>query len=203
MRSLASSCGTDADKGSLRAHYRAFRARLPRLVREAADAGIANRLMTMPEVKAAPVVLAYVSFGSEVDTLGVISGLLSAGRRVAVPRCDEAAHSMAFCEIHALSELAPGAHGILEPVGSSRCLGTSEMLGSVCLVPGLTFDASGRRIGYGGGYYDRFLAFYPGHKLGLCRSMQLSCAELPHDANDIAVDFVVTEAGVITTSLEA
>ena len=59
---------------------------------------------------------------------------------------------------------------------------------------------AGRRIGYGGVYYDRFLAFYPGHKVGLCRSLQLSCAELPHDATDVSVDFVVTEAGVLRTS---
>lgn len=107
---------------------------------------------------------------------------------------------MAFYEIGALSELAPGAHGILEPLGASCPLGTSEMVGSACLVPGLTFDAAGRRIGYGGGYYDRFLAFYPGHKVGLCRSLQLSCAELPHDATDVSVDFVVTEAGVLRTN---
>lgn len=200
---MASSCGTDADKGSLRAHYLAFRARLPRSVREAADAGIAERLLAIPEVKAAPVVLSYVSFGSEVDTLDVIGGLLAQGRRVAVPRCDEAAHSMAFYEIRSLSELAPGAHGILEPLAAKVPLRTSEMVGSACMVPGLTFDASGRRIGYGGGYYDRFLAFYPGHKVGLCRSCQLSCVELPHDANDVPVDFVVTEAGVLATSPQA
>ena len=181
---MASSCGTDADKGSLRSHYLAFRKRLPSSVRNAADEGVARRVMGMPEVAAAPVVLSYVSFGSEVQTLGVIRSLLSSGRRVAVPRCDEAAHSMAFYEIGALSELAPGA----------------EMVGSACLVPGLTFDAAGRRIGYGGGYYDRFLAFYPGHKVGLCRSLQLSCAELPHDATDVSVDFVVTEAGILRTN---
>ena len=196
---MASSCGTDADKGSLRSHYLAFRKRLSSSVRDAADEGVARRVMGMPEVAAAPVVLSYVSFGSEVQTLGVIRSLLSSGRRVAVPRCDEAAHSMAFYEIGALSELAPGAHGILEPLGASCPLGTSEMVGSACLVPGLTFDA-GRRIGYGGGYYDRFLAFYPGHKVGLCRSLQLSCAELPHDATDVSVDFVVTEAGVLRTN---
>lgn len=199
---MASSCGTDADKGSLRAHYLAFRARLSRAVRNAADAGIAGRVMAMPEVMDASVVLSYVSFGSEVGTLGLLRSLLEKGRRVAVPRCDEAAHSMAFYEIRGLSELAPGAHGILEPLAAKVPLGTSEMVGSVCLVPGLTFDAAGRRIGYGGGYYDRFLAFYPGHKVGLCRSCQLSCAELPHEASDIPVDFVVTEAGVIPTSLQ-
>lgn len=85
---MASSCGTDADKGSLRSHYLAFRKRLPSCVRDAADEGIARRVMGMPEVSAASVVLSYVSFGSEVQTLGVICSLLSSGRRVAVPRCD-------------------------------------------------------------------------------------------------------------------
>ena len=62
----------------------------------------------------------------------------------------------------------------------------------------LSVYANGRC--YGGGYYDRFLAFYPGHKVGLCRRLQLSCAELPHDDTDVSVDFVVTEAGVFRTN---
>ncbi len=199
---MASSTGHDADKGSLRAHCLAFRARLSRSVREAADEGIAGSLERLPEFAGASLVLAYVSYGSEVDTRGVISRLLSEGRRVAVPRCDAASRSMAFYEIGGMADLAPGFHGILEPVPSIMdALGTSQMVGSACLVPGLAFDMLGHRLGYGGGYYDRFLAFYPGHKVGLCRGCQLSCAELPCDEHDVAVDFVVTEAGIMRTGL--
>ena len=65
---MASSCGTDADKGSLRSHYLAFRKRLPSRVRDAADEGIARRVMGMPEVSAAAVVLSCVGVGSEGQT---------------------------------------------------------------------------------------------------------------------------------------
>lgn len=199
---MASSTGADADKGSLRAHYLAFRARLPRSVRDAADAGIARRLASLPEFEAAPLVLTYVSYGPEVDTLALIDALFSEGRRVAAPRCVPTAHSMAFYEISDTQDLVAGYRGILEPAASiTRPVTTSEMVGSVCLVPGLSFDGWGQRLGYGGGYYDRFLAFYPGNKVGLCRSCQLSCAELPCDCHDVPVDFVVSEAGVWRTGL--
>ena len=199
---MASSTGHDADKGSLRAHCLAFRSRLPRAVRAAADEGIAAHLADLPEFSQAPLVLAYVSYATEVDTREIISRALAGGQRVAVPRCDAASHSMAFYEIGGLEDLEPGFHGIPEPSASITVpVGTAQMVGSVCLVPGLSFDVLGHRLGYGGGYYDRFLAFYPGPKVGLCRSCQLSCAELPCDVHDIAMDAVVTEAGILRMGL--
>ena len=201
---MASSTAQDVDKGSLRAHFCAFRSRLPRPVRGAIDEGIMRRLGTLPEFEVAPLVLTYVSYGTEVDTRALIDALLAEGRRVAVPRCDAAAHSMAFYEISCAKDLVPGYHGIPEPVADiARPVTTAEMVGSVCLVPGLSFDGRGQRLGYGGGYYDRFLAFYPGHKVGLCRSCQLSCTELPRDGHDVPVDFVVSEADVLRTGLLA
>ena len=67
------------------------------------------------------------------------------------------------------------------------------MLGSICLVPGLVFDGAGYRIGYGGGFYDRFLAFYPGDKIGLAYTMQLSNNPLPVGATDVPVDMIVSD----------
>ncbi len=192
---MASSYGTDADKCSLRDAYRRMRADAPEESRRRADEVICRNLVNFPPFAEAPLVLTYVSCGSEVDTRALIAGLLARGRRVAVPRCDVGRHQLGFCEIVGLDELASGTHGLLEPASDAPVMNASELVGSACLVPGLVFDAQGQRVGYGGGYYDRFLAFYPGEKIGLARLAQISSNPLPHDAHDVAVDFIVTEGG--------
>lgn len=193
---VASSYGTDADKSSLRRGYLTARRSIPALSKEASDAAIRYALCRSDIFREASCVLSYVSFGNEVDTLVLLEGLLAEGRRVAVPRCDAETHRMRFCVIESLDELAPGAHGILEPPAAAHALTVPEMVRSVCLVPGLVFDGAGYRVGYGGGYYDRFLWFYPGDKVGLARTMMLSSNPLPHDEHDLPVDFLATEAGM-------
>lgn len=123
----------------------------------------------------------------------------AAGKSVAVPRCISADKTLRFYEIGSFDELEPGFKDILEPAkGAGRLVGPAEMVGSVCLVPALVYDADGHRIGYGGGYYDRFLSFYPGDKLGLARTTQLSSNPLPHEDHDVPVDAIVTESCVWT-----
>ncbi len=104
----------------------------------------------------------YVSCGTEVDTWAIIRHVLShdvAGRRirVAVPRVQGT--DMEFYEITSVDELCPGYQGIYEPVPSCPSVGTGDGL---MLLPGLAFDRSGHRVGYGGGYYDRYLGSHPG-----------------------------------------
>ena len=194
---VASSYGTDADKSSLRSNYLTARKRIDPATKRVLDAQIRHSLEGFDIYRDAPVVLAYVSYNNEVDTLGVIESALADGKRVAVPRVDAREHSMAFYEISDMTDLAAGYKGILEPRESIvDSLGFMDLVGSVCLVPGLVFDAQGFRIGYGGGYYDRFLPFYPGDKIALARGSQLSSNPLPVENCDVAVDFIVTESGV-------
>lgn len=191
---MASSQGTDADKGALRQGYLSARSRLDGAVKVALDRRIRASLDDLDAFRDAELVLAYVSQGAEVDTREIISSLLAAGRRVGVPLVDARAHALSFHEIGSLDELRPGFSGILEPAPRDGSLLTMEdFFGSVCLVPGLVFDADGHRVGYGGGYYDRFLWHYPGDKIALARSMQLSSNPLPVEPFDVPVDFIVTE----------
>ena len=192
---MASSYGTDADKSSLRRTYRAARATISPLDRERSDAAIAAQLLSHPVFEAAGLVLSYVSFGPEVGTRRLIGRLLAEGRRVAVPLTAQD-HSMTFHEIASLDELSPGAMGILEPAADVPALETADLVGSACLVPGLVFDGAGHRVGYGGGYYDRFLELYPGDKFGLARTTMLSSNPLPVGAHDVPVDFIATESVV-------
>ena len=193
---MASSYGTDADKSSLRSNYLAVRAAIPAESKELSDASIFSQLYEFPVFDAARLTLSYVSFGPEVDTRILLDGLLAEGRRVAVPRVNRVAHAMTFHEIFSLDELEPGTMGILEPAHDAPAVPVEEMVGSVCLVPGLVFDGAGHRVGYGGGYYDRFLAFYPGDKIGLARTTMLSSNPLPVGRFDVPVDFIAHESGV-------
>lgn len=194
---MASSYGTDADKSSLRSNYLTARRRIDPATKAALDARILERLAGFDLYADAGLVLAYVSYGNEVDTRAVIESALASGKRVAVPRVLPHKHKMDFYEIDDMGDLEEGFKGILEPRrGVSSPLGTVDLLGSVCLVPGLVFDAEGHRIGYGGGYYDRFLQFYPGDKIALARSAQVSSNPLPTESSDVPVDFIVTDSGV-------
>lgn len=194
---MASSYGTDADKSSLRSNYLTARRRIDPATKAALDARILERLAGFDLYADAGLVLAYVSYGNEVDTRAVIESALASGKRVAVPRVLPHKHKMDFYEIDGMGDLEEGFKGILEPRrGVSSPLGTVDLLGSVCLVPGLVFDAEGHRIGYGGGYFDRFLQFYPGDKIALARSAQVSSNPLPTESSDVPVDFIVTDSGV-------
>lgn len=192
---MGSTCGTDAGKTALRKGQQIVRDAAPERVRATLDARILANLQAAPDYQDADLVLTYVSIGSEVDTRAVIEDAFCESKRVAVPR-RTAEKGLEFVEISSLEELHTTSFGILEPDASVPALQASELVGSICLVPGLIFDGEGNRIGYGAGYYDRFLAFYPGQKIALARTRQLSCNELPHESHDIVVDMVVTDQRV-------
>ena len=193
---MASSYGTDADKSSLRSNYLRVRRAIPARLRISSDDAIRSALRGFDVFQRAPIVLTYVSFGPEVDTRTIIEELLEEGRRVAVPRVVREEHKMVFSEISSLDELSPGTMKILEPPADAPVLTVPEMVKTACLVPGLVFDGSGHRVGYGGGHYDRFLTFYPGNKIGLARGTQLSSNPLPVGEHDVPVDFLVSEGTV-------
>lgn len=192
---VASSQGSDAGKTALRAEYVRIRTKISPALRATTDARILQRLVELPAWREARLVLTYVSFGSEVDTHALMQVAWDAGKQVAVPRCRRS-HSLDFYVISSEDDLEPGLRGLMEPSPvCGRPLTPPQMVGSLCIVPGLVFDADGYRIGYGGGYYDRFLAFYPGEKVALVRSRQLSGNPLPRDEHDVPVDWLVSESG--------
>ena len=193
---MASSYGQDASKSSIRSLYLTTRAAVPEQDRSRVNAAIRERLEDLPIWHEAPLVLSYVSHGSEIDTHAIIQDALDQGKRVAVPLFDPAARSLTFRFIDSLDELSEGFRSILEPSSSAPVVSLSEMLGSICLVPGLVFDGDGQRVGEGAAAFDRFLAFYPGDKIGLAATMQLSSNPLPCGPSDIAVDLIVSDGAI-------
>ena len=152
---------------------------------------ILARVAAMPEVVQAEVVLSYVaSKDNEVDTKPFISAMLLAGKRVCVPVA-KSDGVMCWAEIQSLDELQPGRFGILEPAPDAACI-IEAPEESVCLVPGLAFTVRGDRLGYGGGYFDRFLSGYGGFPVGIAYACQL-LESLPVGAQDTSLPCVVTE----------
>ena len=181
-------------KNSLRMYSRAFREAMEPAEKEAADEAILRRLLSLREYRKAEWIYTYVSKPIEVDTLALIENALRHGKHVAVPRCVPGTREMEFYEIHSLFELQPGTFGVLEPVPENSRLVQEEAEG-LCIVPGLSFDAEGYRLGYGKGYYDRFLSRFSGTTAGVCYKGCLRRL-LPHGYYDRPVEILITERSI-------
>ena len=142
-------------------------------------------------------VFVFASYNDEVDTMILIKEMISAGFSVYCPRVE--GKDMSFYWITDLQMLAEGYKGIPEPDPSKQPEKGSPLKEDLMLVPGLLFDREGGRIGYGGGYYDRFMRDHPCIKAGLCFSDQISEEILPQMPWDISVDLLITDDGVINT----
>lgn len=163
--------------------------------KEAADSRIFDNLVSSGILKGIRCVLTYVSYRSEADTLKLINYLLSSGVRVAVPLCGKNGQ-MSFYSISSLSELELSEKGIPEP-SEERAEKVMDFTDTLCIVPGTAFDRKGNRTGYGGGYYDRFIAAETEIiTAGLCYH-SLLYDEVPSEPHDKSVDYIITEKGFI------
>jgi 5-formyltetrahydrofolate cyclo-ligase len=184
---------TERDKDHLRAEMRRLRASIDpedraRMVRE-----VEQRLAALPEFGAAGTVLLFYSFGSEVGTSGVARRVLDAGKRLLLPfLADE---GMEAAEVVPGDELSPTAYGPREP---ARRVAVNPRKVDLVVTPGLAFDRAGRRLGYGGGHYDRYLARLrpDAARVGLAFSVQV-VDRVPAGPEDQRVHMVVTDADVI------
>lgn len=178
-------------KTELRQKYRSLRQAMTPEIQKKRDEAIARQVYRLWQYKQNEVLLTYVSTTIEVDTHRIIRQALADGKRVAVPRCVPDTRNMEFYYIHSIEELQPGAFGVLEPIPNPEQL-YHERDGGLCLVPAFSYDWSGYRLGYGKGYYDRFLSRFEGNMVGLCYS---DCVQrtLPHGRYDRPVELLVTE----------
>lgn len=146
-------------------------------------------------------VLVYASKCPEVDTLPLIRWLLENGRTVVVPIIQRKDCSLRLSYLRDPSVLVPSTFQVPEPIGHEMPADPSEI--QVVIVPMLAFDAAGNRLGYGAGYYDRFLARYPNLlTIGLAFSCQ-EITSLPAEENDICMDWIITEQGALCCRKDA
>ncbi len=184
------------NKKEFRAQYKAVRHDIAPQERLLADKTIFSHIVTGDLYQKATAMMCFVSFGTEVETKSLICQAIEDGKKVAVPYCYPQSDEMCACEIHSLSDLVEGKHGILAPKWPEHTLDVWKL--SLVFVPGLAFDRQGYRLGYGRGYYDRFLQNKPENviTIGLGYFCQL-CEQVPHETHDQRLDYFVSERGFL------
>ena len=185
------------EKNALRKHFLRLRQARPPELAAADSARIRERLLRLAEVRAARSILLYLSARGEVDTWPLVELFLAEKRHLLAPRCRPGEPGrMDIHQIRALSDVAPGAFGLMEPRPDTP---RGETAPDIVLVPALSFDRRGFRLGFGGGYYDRFLAALSASVpvIGLAYDFQITDA-LPVEPWDCPVHMLLTPHASIT-----
>ena len=194
--SLMKNEATRTRKERLRKRVLAVRMGLDRSQVEVSGQAILERVLGLETYRRAKLVHTYVSSKeNEVDTRALICTCLAQGKRVAVPVVMPGAKAMAHALIDGLDRLVVGSYGLAQPDPAEIVWLPAEARIDLVVVPGLAFDRRGQRIGWGGGYYDRFLAQVQTVKIGLCYDeLVLDC--IPGEPHDVPVDVVVAETAI-------
>ncbi len=182
-----------SDKPALRKQLLEARKTFSRETRRAMEEGIFTQLAALEVYRQAKTIFLYCSTPEEVGTGLLMADALRTGKRVCVPLCTDAYGVMEAREIPDVSALSPGRFGILEPPHDAPVVLPEEIC--LCIVPCLAADRAGFRLGYGGGYYDRFLRGTQAKKAVLCAECCLFDA-LPVGKHDMRCNIVVTERQV-------
>ncbi len=182
------------DKAALRKYFLQQRALETPVERSARALRITKTLVSLPAYQQAETVFCYCSTEMELQTNEILRIALEQGKVLCVPRC-EAAGQMTARRISRLDALHAGKFGIREPDREAAIVPPEAI--DLCIVPCLAADLFGYRLGYGGGYYDRFLADAPDAcKLVLCAQSRFQETPLPREQTDIPCHYILTERQV-------
>lgn len=183
-----------SEKTELRRRYLEARRAMAAEEAAAKSEKVVARLWEIPEFCNARIILSYVSSkDNEVETQPLIESLLAQGKTVLVPIAERSGR-LSWSQIHSLDELAPSRLKIMEPAPEYR-RDRDPADGAVVLVPGIVSSPECTRIGYGWGYFDRFLAQFQGLKIGLAYDLQIVPRFSP-SPRDVPLDIVLTESTV-------
>lgn len=183
------------EKKLLRKKFKEQRKNISLHDRILANERIFENLVNLNEIENADYILTFISFGSEPDTLKFSEYILSNGKKLAAAKCTAEKGVMNFHIIKSLDDLEKGSYGIPEPKNDIPFLSDEEIDKNkvLCIVPGYSFSEKGYRLGYGGGYYDRFLSEHKNVKtIGICFDEMIS-DEIPVGEYDIPVSLIVTD----------
>lgn len=180
------------EKRLLRSELRKRRIRLDREYCRMADQSIFRQVTALPEYIESPVIFCYVNTEGEIDTRPLILDALRRGKQVGVPLCTGKGR-MEVRRVWSLESLRPGSFGILEPEAEAPRIEPEQV--GLALIPCLSCTEDGRRLGYGGGYYDRYLRRMAGCRAVLCRKRMME-RELPEESHDARMDVVICEEGI-------
>lgn len=154
---------------------------------------IVSNILSTTEYKNADCIYAYISTRNEVDLANLIEAAWTDGKRIAVPRvCGQ---DMDFYYIDSFDDLSKGNFGILEPAEHTE---KADNKTALMLIPGVAYDKTGNRVGYGGGYYDRYLAKEHGHYIVAPAYEFQLVNEILTEEHDIRVDKIICESVVLS-----
>lgn len=186
-----------ADKARVRLAARSARQGIPADERLPAALAACERALALPQVVAATRVLGFAAAPEELDPAPLLDALRVAGATVCLPRITgPGSLSLHICA--SAEELEPGPFGIRQPCAASEEAQADSI--DLVIVPGVAFDPAGRRLGFGGGYYDRLLAGMPhAYRIALAFEGQI-VESVPAEEHDEPVDAIVTPSHVIVTT---
>ncbi|MBN7774383.1 5-formyltetrahydrofolate cyclo-ligase [Clostridium aminobutyricum] len=179
-------------KKNLRTEIMERRKKLTEDYCQAADEKIAHHIIALEEYQSSKTLFCFVSTEDEVNTYPIIRHALSVGKRVCVPKCISKGFMQAF-EISGTDCLEKGSYGIMEPNENCPMIISADI--DFCIVPCMSCNTKGQRLGYGGGYYDRFLSNTVFPSAVVCRE-KLTCEDIPTLDQDVRISIVITEAGI-------
>jgi len=173
------------NKQELRTHIRSLKRQMTEAEIEEKSEILCSRFLATDAYRDAKAIYGYLSYNQEVRTLPILQQALRDGKRIALPKCYGA--EMRFIYVDDLRQVGRSSCNVPEPLADGPVADDETAL---VLMPGLAFDREGHRMGYGGGYYDRFLAGQPHHPtVALCYDFQM-VEQLPTEEFDIPVDLV-------------
>lgn len=157
---------------------------------------VAQCVLMLPEYSQAKVIMVYLPIRNEIDTQAIIRTAWQQGKKVVVPICQTSDKSLVLSELWSMEELSPGTMQIPEPK-DMLVRPVSPDVVDLVLLPGVAFDVAGRRLGYGGGYFDRFLTRLRPDSLKIALAYEFQVLQfLPAEEHDMPVDIIVTEESV-------
>lgn len=166
------------------------------------DSKIINTATSLVSFRYAEIILLYAPIKSEIDVMPIFEIAKEKGKRVAFPKCNMEERTMTFHFVDSLDDLEPCAYGIREPKEDAEIYDPeTEKASTLCFIPGLAFDVYGYRLGYGKGYYDKFMHKFTGSKIGLAYTHQI-LPSLPKGKFDKHCDIMITENGIKTIKKE-
>lgn len=180
------------DKNLLRKEMKDLRLKIKD--RNKRDEDIFNNLKELAEFNEATNVFIYISFNDEINTIKIIKWCLKNNKRVFVPRIVKGKSIMEAVEIKHLLQLRKNRFGIPEPMGGVGVLDGRDF--ELVIVPGLAFDKKGGRLGYGAGFYDRFLSKNNNGKILALAYNDMIIEDIPMEEHDVKIRKIVTESNI-------
>lgn len=184
------------EKDAIRREFSEKRNSMDSSLRATYSEKVCSTASNLVSFRHADIILLYAPIKSEIDIMPLMNIALEKGKRVAFPRCNTENRTMKFHFVSSIDDFEIGAYGIREPKADLPTFDPYITPGvTVCFVPGIAFDVYGYRLGYGKGYYDKFLNTFKGSTIGLVFS-NLITDKLPRGKFDLHCDIMITEKGI-------